>query len=290
MFLTMIIPLRRRRAIPLDLFFEYWVNAHAAQIAARLPGIHNLWLHELSYDAGQLWPRIPGIEFELADDDRFEGIPEPTFLNEAGVQAFLGAAAPLMDDEPNIFEETVAYQSLGENSKTFADRTEPTAAGGDRGIVKFLVFLQARDSVDAFREFASQELAPRLAASEHVLKLRLHLFEPYHDDYGGMDARGLSHAKPPEKQYQGMYEIAFRDGMAFGAFARSDDWTGLRGRQAEVLRGAHAFGVPVTHRLRRDGELTLAGLRTPMIADLIERVGAASQLEPAVVDLQMSSR
>jgi hypothetical protein len=290
MFLTMIIPLRRRRAIPLDLFFEYWVNAHAAQIAARLPGIYNLWLHELDYDAGQLWPRIPGVEFELAEEDRFEGIPEPTFQDEEGVQAFLGAAAPLMDDEPNIFEETVAYQSLGDNSRTFVDRTEPRPAGGDRGIVKFLVFLQARDSADAFRAFATDELAPRLASSEHVLKLRLHLFEPYHDDYGGMDARGLSHAKSPEKQYQGMVEIAFRDGMSFGAFARSDEWAGLRERQAEVLRGTHAFGVPVTHRLRRDGELTLAGLRTPMVADLIERVGAASQLEPAVVDLQMSGR
>jgi hypothetical protein len=290
MFLTMIIPLRRRRAIPLDLFFEYWVNAHAAQIAARLPGIYNLWLHELSYDAGQLWPRVPGIDAQLAEEDRFEGIPEPTFLDEAGLQAFLGAMAPLMDDEPNIFEETVAYQSLGESSKTLLDRTEPNGAGGDRGIVKFLVFMQARDSVDAFREFAAEELGPRFAASEHVLKLRLHLFEPYHDDYGGMDARGLSHAKTPEKQYQGMYEIAFRNGLGFGAFARSDVWKSLHDRQAEMLRGAHAFGVPVTHRLRRDGELTLAGLRTPMIADLIERVGAASQLEPAVVDLQMSSR
>lgn len=290
MFLTMIIPLRRRRAIPLDLFFEYWVNAHAAQIAARLPGIHDLWLHELDYDAGQLWPRIPGVEHELADDDRFEGIPEPAFVDQPGVQAFLDAAAPLMDDEPNIFEETVAYQSLGDNSKTFVDKTAPNSAGGDRGIVKFLVFLQARDSVDGFREFAAQELGPRLAASEHVLKLRLHLFEPYRDDYGGMDARGLSHAKTPEKQYQGMFEIAFKDGMSFGSFVRSDDWNGLRDRLPGALRGAHAFGVPVTHRLRRDGELTLAGLRTPMIADLIERVGAASQLEPAVVDLQMSSR
>jgi hypothetical protein len=290
MFLTMIIPLRRRRAIPLDLFFEYWVNAHAAQIAARLPGIHDLWLHELDYDAGQLWPRVSGVESELAEEDRFEGIPEPAFVDEAGVQAFLAAAAPLMDDEPNIFEETVAYQSIGDNSTTFVDRSEPNAAGGDRGIVKFLVFLQARDSADAFRAFATGELAPRLAASEHVLKLRQHLFEPYHDDYGGMDARGLSHAKTPEKQYQGMVEIGFRDRMSFGAFARSDAWAGLRDRYAEALRGAHAFAVPVTHRLRRDGELTLAGLRTPMVADLIERVGAASQLEPAVVDLQMSSR
>jgi len=153
----------------------------------------------------------------------------------------------------------------------------------------FLDFV-ANPVAEEFRAFAAEELAPSLAASEHVLKLRLHLFEPYHDDYGGMDARGLSHAKEPEKQYQGMVEIAFKDGMSFGSFVRSDDGSELRHRLAAMLSGAHAFGVPVTHRLRRDGELTLASLRTPMIADLIERVGAASQLEPAVLNLQMSSR
>jgi hypothetical protein len=283
-FLTMIITLRRRPAIPPELFFDYWANAHAGQIASRLPGIHNLRLHQLSYEAGLLWPRVPGVEFELPEEDRFDGIPEPAFASEEGLQQFLAAMAPLMEDEANIFEETIAYQSFGENSKTFVDRTD---SAGDRGLLRFLLFLQARDdvSVDAFRGFLTDELAPGLAAAEQVLMVRLHLFEPYTDDYGGLDARGLSHAKPPQKQYQAMCEIAFRDGLGLGAFARSPAWTGTMDRQAEHIRACHAFGVPVVHTLRRDGELTLAGLRTPMIADLISRVGAASQLEPAVVDL-----
>src|SRR5437016_8882771 len=52
-------------------------RSHAAQIAARLPGIHDLWLHELSYDDGLSWPRVTGVGWELAEEDRFEGIPEP---------------------------------------------------------------------------------------------------------------------------------------------------------------------------------------------------------------------
>lgn len=285
MFLTMIITLRRRRAIPLDLFYAYWVNAHAAQIASRLPGIHDLSLHELSYEAGLIWPRVAGIEFELPEGDRFEGVPEPTFASEAGLQGFLAAMAPLMNDEANIFEETIAYRSLGANSQTFVDRTE--SSGGDRGLLKLALFLKAREGlpVQAFREFAAREFAPRLAAAEQVLKVRLHLFEPYTDDYGGLDARGLSHAKPAEKQYQAMCEITFRDALALGSFARSVAWTGKLDLQARHIRACHAFGIGVTHRLRCDGELTLAGLRTPMIADLISRVGAASQLDPAVVNL-----
>lgn len=290
MFLTMVITLRRRPAIAPDLFFDYWVNAHAGQIASRLPGIYNLRLHELSYEAGLLWPRVSGVGFELPEEDRFDGIPEPAFASEEGLQQFLGAMAPLMEDEANIFEETIAYQSFGENSKTFVDRTD--SGGNGRGPLRFLLFLQAREgvSVDAFRQFLTDELAPGLAAAEQVLMLRLHLFEPYTDDYGGLDARGLSHSKPPEKQYQAMCEVAFRDGLALGAFARSPAWTGTLDRQAEHICACHAFGVPVVHTLRRDGELTLAGLRTPMIADLIARVGAASQLEPAVVDLVLGRR
>ena len=285
MFLTMVITLRRRLAIEPGLFYAYWVNAHAGQIASRIPGIYNLRLHELSYDAGRLWPHVPGVGFELPEEDRFDGIPEPVFRDEQGLQQFLGAMAPLMDDEANIFEETIAYQSFGENSTTFADRTDPVDS--DRDLLRFMLFLQARDGVpvDVFRRFLTDELAPSFAAADEARFVRLHLLEPYTDDYGGLDARGLSHSKPPEKQYQAVCEIAFRDGLGFGRFARSAAWTGTRERQAEHLRACHAFGVPVVHTLRRDGELTLAGLRTPMIADLIASVGAASQLEPAVTDL-----
>jgi hypothetical protein len=285
MFLTLIITLRRRRAIPLDLFFAYWVNAHAAQIAARLPGIHDLWLHELSYEDGLIWPRVAGVGWELPEEDRFEGIPEPCFLSEEGVGEFLSANAPLMDDEPNVFEETIAYSSLGDNSETLLDRTDD--ARGEAGVSKFMLFLQARAGVDsdAFREFVGDTFAPGLAASDHVLKLRRHLFEPYTDDYGGMDARGLSHSKAPERQYQASVEISFVNALELGKLARSEAWAQLAAALPDYVGGCHAFGVSVTHRLRRDGELTLDGLRTPLIADLIRRVGAASQLEPGVADL-----
>jgi hypothetical protein len=285
MFLTLVITLRRRRAIPLDLFFAYWVNAHASQIASRLPGIHDLWLHELSYEEGLVWPRVPGVAWELAEEDRFEGIPEPAFLGEEGVGEFLSANAPLMDDEPNVFEETIAYSSLGENSKTLVDRTDDPR--GEAGVLKFMLFLQARPGVDSdeFREFVAGTFAPALASSEHVLKLRRHLFEPYTDDYGGMDARGLSHAKAPEKQYQASVEVSFANALELDKLVRSETWRELASALPASLSGCHAFRVPVTHRLRRDGELTLDGLRTPLVADLIRRVGAASQLQPGVVDL-----
>jgi hypothetical protein len=284
MFLTLVITLRRRRAIPLDLFYAYWVNAHAAQIAARLPGIHDLWLHEISYEDGLIWPRAAGVGWELAEEHRFEGIPEPAFLNEEGVGEFLGANAPLMDDEANVFEETIAYSSLGDNSSTLVDRTD---ARGDVGLLKFMLFLQTRTGVsaDGFREFIGGTFAPALASSEYVLKVRRHLFEPYTDDYGGMDARGLSHAKAPDKQYQAMVEISFANALELGKLTRSDTWTKLAAALPEHVSDCHAFGVSVTHRLRRDGDLTLDGLRTPMVADLIRRVGAATQLEPGVVDL-----
>ena len=112
---------------------------------ARLPGIHDLWLHELSYEDGLIWPRVAGVEWELAEEDRFEGIPEPCFVSEEGVGEFLSANAPLMDDEPNVFEETIAYSSLGESSATVVDHTDDPR--GEAGVAKFMLFLQQRAGV-----------------------------------------------------------------------------------------------------------------------------------------------
>jgi hypothetical protein len=64
--LTFMHTLRRRRAIPPDLFNAYWRDTHC-QISARLPGQHSLCTHVLDYERGRAWPEVAGIERELAD-------------------------------------------------------------------------------------------------------------------------------------------------------------------------------------------------------------------------------
>ena len=285
-FLTMVITLRRLRSVPPDLFYEYWRDAHV-QIACRLPGIHSLWINFLDYDGGAQWPRVEGIEHELAEEDRFDGVPEPTFLTEADLARFGAAMAPLMDDEINIFEEQIGYSAVGDNSRTIVDRLPDPAPNGDEEVLRLWVWLQQADGVsdEEFREFVGERFAPTLASADEVLKLRLHLLEPYVNDEVFLTGQGVSHHKAPEKQYQACFEIVFDDALGLRTFSESEAWLGTVASQQRFLRAQHAFQVTRRYCMRYNGRITLAGLRTAAVADQIRRVGAQNQVRADVISL-----
>ena len=285
-FMTMVITLRRLRSVPPQLFFEYWRDAHV-QIACRLPGIHSLWINWLDYEGGALWPRIEGIGHHLPEEDRFEGIPEPTFLTEEDLGRFGAAMKPLMDDEVNIFEEQIGYASMGQNSRTLVDRLPDPAPNGDEDVLRLMVFVKQAEGVetDAFRSFISELLAPQLAEAEEVLKLRQHLFEPYVNEEVFLAGRNVSHFKGPEKQYQGCFEIVFADALALQRFGRSEAWLSTVEEQQANIREQHSLRVIRRYCMRYNGRKTLAGLRTAAVADQIRQLGALNQLEPNAVEL-----
>ncbi len=280
-YLTLLYTLRRRRSIPPDLFYGYWRDTHC-QVSARLPGQHSPWIHFLDFERGGLWPAVPGIGRELAEADRFDGVPEPVYTGAEGVAQFAAAMKPLEDDEVNIFEETIGYRALGANSRTFVDRLAEPAPVLDQGVLRFLVFCKQSATVDGemFRAFIREELAPRWAESDEVLKLRLHLLEPYATEGLLMESGGVNHAKEPDKQYQACFEIVFADAVAMRRFATSTAW--LAAGQRAHLREQHAFLVTRHYCMRHLGELTLTGRRTAAVAEQILRVGAVNQLTPQV--------
>lgn len=195
-----------------------------------------------------------------------------------------------MSDEENIFEETISYQSFGRNSRTHLDRLDPTP-NGDHGATKFMVFLKKREGVDVttFRAFLAKQLAPRLAENPNVLKLRLHLLEEYQNVDVVLDSKSghVSHYKPPEMQYQAVYEMAFRDPLGMASLHDSSDWKDMVPEQRRHIREAHAGLVTKTYTWLYHGEMTLAALRTAAVADQIRRIGAINQLRPDVTNLML---
>jgi hypothetical protein len=282
--LTFLYTLRRRAAIPPDLFYSYWRDTHC-QVSARLPGQHSLWIHFLDFERGRLWPEVPGVGHELAPEDRFDGVPEPVFLAEDDITAFARAMEPLEDDEVNIFEETIGYRALGDNSRTYLDRLPDPAPVFDEGVLRFLLFCKQADGVDAgsFRAFMRERLIPAWASSEELLKLRMHLLEPYVNGQLLMDSTGVSHDKPADKQYQACLEVVFPDALALCRFAASPAW--LPDEQRAFIREQHPFLVWRRYCMRYRGELTLTGRRTAAVAEQILRVGALNQVGPAVTSL-----
>ena len=240
--MTILFALRRKRSVPEDLFYAYWRDAHC-QISSRLPGQYHLWTHRLDYDLGQAWPRIPGVERHLPEEDRFEGVPEPVFLTEADLKTFLPKMSPLMNDEYNLFEETIGYRALGDHSRVFVDRFADPAPVFDEGGLRLLVFCKQVESLstDEFRSFMFDRLAATWSQAGEVLKLRMHLFEPHVNEDVLIGGERLSHYKAPEKQYQAAFEIVFDDALAMHRFATSGHW--LADEQAAHMRAQHAFRV-----------------------------------------------
>ena len=239
----------------------------------------------LDFERGGLWPHVPKIERDLAPEDRFDGVPEVVFLTAQDVEAFGVAMAPLEGDEVNIFEETIAYRSLGENSLTLVDRLADPAPDLDEGVLRFLVFCQRSAEIggEGFRGWLRAELGPRWAACEEVLKLRLHLLEPYVEENLLMDSGGVSHEKPSTKQYQACFEIVFADALALRRFAAGRAFSAEE--QGRHMRAQHPFLVWRRHCMRYHGRPTLTGLRTAAVAEQIHRVGALNQLSAEVLGL-----
>lgn len=279
--MTMINTLRRRRSVPVKLFYAYWRDAHV-QIACRLPGIHSLWIHRVEYDEGALWPAVTGVERFVPEPMRFDGIPEPTFFAAEDIGRFVTHMAPLMADERIFMEETISYQSHG--SRTVVDRLDDPAPRGNQDVLRMMVFFRAAAGVsaDEFRTWVSDDFAPTLAASPEVLKVRQHLLEPYDDTEVVLDAGAeeVSHSKPTEDQYQAVLEVVVGDRLALARLAASDLWRDTVPSQQTMLRAAHAYQASRTYCMRFNGELTTAGLRTVAVAELIAQLGAANQLAP----------
>jgi hypothetical protein len=130
-----------------------------------------------------------------------------------------------------------------------------------------------------------ERFAPALAGADDVLKLRMHLFQPYQNEEVFLAGRSVSHYKAPEKQYQGCLEIVFPDALALRRFGASEAWLSTVAEQQVHLSEQHAFQVTRRYCMRYNGRITLAGLRTAAVADQIRRIGALNQLDPRVVEL-----
>lgn len=283
--------LRRRRGVPLGSFFEYWSGGHT-QISSRLPGMHQYWQHHLDFEAGQTWPELDGVGRELAEADAFEGDAEVTFLQESDSARYFESLHPLMEDEQNVFAETVSYHARGLNARTYLDRIANDSPNGElHGIQKFMVYMQKRERVRAedFRSAMHGRFAALVANSPHVLKLRLRLPEPYDNDAVVNLAPNVSNFKAPEKQYQACAEVAFASPIELRRFEASEPWKEAGTILAENLRAAHAFRALRTFTVYNHGRITTAGLRTPQVAEQIRCLGAVNQLEDEVLGLVLAA-
>ena len=274
----------KRQGIDRELFYNYWKNVHGP-LCARLPGQYQYWQLHLDHNQGGIWPQVPGIEYICPDSEQFDGIAELTFETEGARQSFFDSSGILMADEHNLFSKAIGYNTAFGNSRTYVDRLPTGDPNGKLNAIKFHIMLQKANSVGLteFRRYISEDFAARLAQSNWVWKLRLHLLEEI--DNSRPDAAGVSHFEPPEKQYQAAVEIAFANPLEMEQFFASSEYAIATRDLAEYVKGFFPFPERNTYTFVYEGKMTLAGKRGSKVADLILQAGATNQFKENIVSL-----
>ena len=154
--------------------------------------------------------------------------------------------------------------------------TTDSAPDGTDGHVRHLVFLRKRPdtTVEEFRTWVDDGLIPALADAPEVLKLRRHLFEELDIT---LDHPGVTMTKPLDRQYQAMVEVVVDDEEAFGRFVASAAYATAAAELSRRCSAVHPVRVARCITTKHAGEITLAGVRGIAVADIIRKVGAASQ-------------
>ena len=281
---TFYVPLWKRNGLPLELFDDYWRDVHGP-VCARLPGQYQYWQFHVAHNLGGLFPGIAGVGMSSSEEEQFDGIAELTFRSVEDRAVWFNAAGILMDDEHNIFRKGIGYITLSGNSKTWVDGIEDASPNGSTGIVRIHVQVRQRagTTVEEFRNYITENFAPNVIKSSHVLKLRTHLLEK--PDLSRPDAAGVSHSEPESLLYQAAFEIAFRNHLEMETFFASTEFGDATNGIDKIASQLNSYPERDSYCFVYDGKMTTAGQRGSRTAGLIRDLGAINQTKDDILDL-----
>ncbi len=259
----------------------YYRDVHGV-LGARAAGLHHQYFqHHLGRCNGDLWQRLPSIDYHCSEEDQFDVVAEPTFVSEEHLVRYGESRvnALLYRDELYFVDRSAGYRTKSGNSRTLIDCTEDGAYSGPQQLTKLMCCLSKQPEVElnTFQTYLSERLAPAWCASGYVFKLRLHLFEPYNEKL--WDSPGVAHDYPPERQYQALIEIGFRDNAHLHRFFDSETYTATTEEQPQQIARFNVFPEREIYTLVYDGKPTLDGVRGPSVGKIIRQVGATARME-----------
>jgi hypothetical protein len=273
---------KRRERVPHEIFATYWRDVHGP-LCSRLPGLGLYIQHHFSrtQDA-HLWPLPEGVE-EIAGYELDGGV-EIGFSSASQQKQFQDACSILFSDEQNMFEEPLAYD-LPKGSVTLVNRLKDQLHNGPDRYDRIHVHFSPRGSLEQLHDYLRNELGDVLGGSEDVLKLCLHLSQPFNNDGMHPPAPDVEHHANPAREKLAMMEIAFESPLARRRFFDSPEFQATLPGQARHVAQLKAFAVSGLYTYVRDDQITTAGLRGSRAAELIDYLGANNQRSSEVEHL-----
>jgi hypothetical protein len=229
-----------------------------------------------------LWPLPEGVE-EIAGYELDGGV-EIGFSSASQQKQFQDACSILFSDEQNMFEEPLAYD-LPKGSVTLVNRLKDQLHNGPDRYDRIHVHFSPRGSLEQLHDYLRNELGDVLGGSEDVLKLCLHLSQPFNNDGMHPPAPDVEHHANPAREKLAMMEIAFESPLARRRFFDSPEFQATLPGQARHVAQLKAFAVSGLYTYVRDDQITTAGLRGSRAAELIDYLGANNQRSSEVEHL-----
>ncbi|MCF7533021.1 EthD domain-containing protein [Pseudomonas petrae] len=275
---------KRRERVPHDVFAHYWRDVHGP-LCSRLPGLGLYIQHHFSRQQdAHLWPLADGIR-EIQDYELDGGV-EIGFESAADQKQFQDASPILFSDEQNMFDETLAY-ALPQGSLTLTNSLADERFNGTDTFDRIHVHFSPRANLPQLHAYLKSTLGPLLAAADDVVKVGLHLCEPFENDGQHPPAPNVAHFANPARAELAVLEIAFKSPLARRRFFQSDVFQNSLAEQSQHIAQLKAFAVSGLYTYVRDTSLTTAGLRGSRAAELIEYLGAVNQVTPDVEALML---
>lgn len=271
-------PVQKLAGVPLETFAAYWRDVHGP-LCSRLPGLGFYVQHHFSReDYANLWPLPDGVK---RIDYPLDGAVEIGFPSTEAMAQF-GAASPILfGDEINVFGWDAAF-FLPNGSKTYVDRQANGIPNGPDELHRIHVYMHGSLDIE-FRAWAG-EFAATLADNPAVLKLRLHLPEPF-DNANPQPPSPVDHFVRDDMLKLAVMEIGFASALSARLFTESDAYKATLAGQARHVKALAAYLVTGVYTFVRDSMPTIAGLRGSRVAEIIEKVGATNHVAPDVIKL-----
>jgi hypothetical protein len=269
---------RRRDGVSHERFATYWRDVHST-LCSRLPGLGFYVQQHFDRQGGaNLWPIADGV---ARIDAVLDGSAELGFANAQDQAIFAEAGKILYEDEQNLFGEAIAY-FLPTGSTTFVDREEDSQRNGPDRLHRVHVYMSRRpgsDSAQWLHDFSAE-----LASLDVIQKWKLHLPEPYDNAHPAPPSPDVDHTVGSDRLHLAVAEVAFENARVARDFFAGPPFRKTLSSQAKHIDAVGAYLVSGFYTFVRDGVATPAGIRGSRPAELIDMLGAANQLTPAVRD------
>ena len=129
--------------------------------------------------------------------------------------------------------------------------------------------------VEDFRHHLVEEIARPLSTQDEVMRLRLHLLEPFDESE---NSSYVSHDWAKEKHYQAWIELMLQNEAARKQLFSSNE-------HAKFIKAIHTFPIVARYTMVYDGKPTIVGLRGFPSVQTIEQASAENQKSPELLEI-----